>query len=655
MNLINLVEFFKLPADREVIARWTVPPGERGYRLDVPQPSDPERFVFLGLGDSGDSAAMGMQQSPQDAVAGYMAADAALPGSSGDGLFVLHTGDVVYMTGERRLYDRNFRRPYAAFLTPESTVDNLVFRIPFLPVPGNHDYYDFAGWAGVLTRMPFLGAGVAAVARELFSFQIPQGGSDMGGAYMHAFVDAAVAATGTPYEPGKFTRIPNRYYRFRMGSVDFFALDSNTLDAPPRADVETEREEARGHIEQLEKRAKTLAREIERDERAVEHWLENERKQVAESRERLSTVREASAEVGAALEQLASALKVLALSHPPCVEAQQSAEGLRDRWARVLESLAKRRTGALEKALEALEAGGDDCCEVLELLESCFIDLPEGAERDGLLAARDRLGEANRAWRQEVTGRPPSELCARLKKLSQEALDVQQELARERRRLGRRPEDYDQGQLEWLRGALEESVRENPDGWRIVYLHQPLYTTIGNHSENSDVAGVRENLVSLLRDRVHIVIAGHAHAFEWYHSSVLPTTALIVTGGGGQQWLWRSILDPRMFNRYRNLYASLRDAGATEGIIAGRGPAAPDGEAGPLYHYIRVEVTPDALRVHPVGVRRVPSGYRREAPMPVFHVPEMPPGEPAPQPGWNVRLLDSIEVRRGQSPRPHWA
>ena len=31
------------------------------------------------------------------------------------------------MTGERRLYDRNFRRPYAPFLTPESTVDRLVF------------------------------------------------------------------------------------------------------------------------------------------------------------------------------------------------------------------------------------------------------------------------------------------------------------------------------------------------------------------------------------------------------------------------------------------------------------------------------------------------------------------------------------------------
>lgn len=654
VKLINLVEFFKLPADREVIARWTAPPGECGYRLELPQPPDPERFVFLALGDSGDSAAMGTQRSPQDAVAEYMAADAALPGSSGDGSFILHTGDVVYMTGERRLYDRNFRRPYAAFLTPESTVDNLVFRIPFLPVPGNHDYYDFAGWAGVMTRMPFVGAGMAAIARELFSFQIPQGGSDQGGAYMHAFVDQEAGARGIQYEPEKFTRIPNRYYRFRAGSVDFFGLDSNTLDAPPRADMEAERNDARRCVEELEKRAKTLAAEIERDERAVEHWLENERQQVAQSRERLATVREASGRVGAALDQLVSALRGLAPAHPACAEPQQRAEKLLDSWTGVLESLAKRRTGALEKALEALDNAGDDCCEMLEVLEGCFVDLPEGAERDALLAARDAVIETNRGWRHEVTGRPPAELCARLKRLSQSALDVQRDLARERRRLGRRPEDYDQGQIEWLRAALEESVRENPDGWRIVYLHQPLYTTIGDHSENSDVAGVRENLIPLLRDQVHMVIAGHAHAFEWYQSSVLPTTALVVTGGGGQQWLWRSILDPRMFNRYRSLYRSLRDAGATEGIIAGRGPTAPDGETGPLYHYIQVEVTPEALRVRPVGVRRIASGYRREAPMPVFHVPEMPPGDPPPQPRWEVRLLDALEIRRGESPRPLW-
>src|SRR5262249_12778589 len=112
------------------------------YSLAIPPLADPIRFVFLAVGDTGDSEAAGPHFSPQDAVAQHLAADAALPDSAGDAALVLHTGDVVYMAGERRLYDRNFRRPYAAFLTPESTVDRLVFRLPFLPVPGNHDYYD---------------------------------------------------------------------------------------------------------------------------------------------------------------------------------------------------------------------------------------------------------------------------------------------------------------------------------------------------------------------------------------------------------------------------------------------------------------------------------------------------------------------------------
>ncbi|MGF1676781.1 MAG: metallophosphoesterase, partial [Rivularia sp. (in: cyanobacteria)] len=34
------------------------------------------------------------------------------------------------------------------------------------------------------------------------------------------------------YVPGQFTRLPNRYYTFRYGGIDFFALDSNTLNDP---------------------------------------------------------------------------------------------------------------------------------------------------------------------------------------------------------------------------------------------------------------------------------------------------------------------------------------------------------------------------------------------------------------------------------------
>ena len=37
-----------------------------------------------------------------------------------------------------------------------------------------------------------------------------------------------------------------------------------------------------------------------------------------------------------------------------------------------------------------------------------------------------------------------------------------------------RPADFDLAQLQWLDDALEESLRERPEGWRVVYLHHPL-------------------------------------------------------------------------------------------------------------------------------------------------------------------------------------
>lgn len=654
MKVIDFVNFLKTPADRDVIARWTAPPGPHGYALDLPPPPHPDRFTFLALGDTGDSAGMGSQMSPQDAVADCLAADAAVPGSAGDGIMVIHTGDVVYMAGERRLYDRNFRRPYSPFLTPESTVDNLVFRMPFLPVPGNHDYYDFAGWATTLSRTPFVGAGVAALARELFAFQIPEGGSDMGGAYMQAFVDRN--SGGRPYEPGKFTRLPNRYYRYRVGDVDFFALDSNTLETPPpSANLDHERKAAEQHVRDLEKRARALGREIRRDESAVDNWLGTQRGKLAADKARLAALRETAGTMAAALERLSHVLSGVAKSAPVCAEVADTAAGLARRWRASGDTLSgTKRTASVEKALEAVDAAGDDCCGMLEALERCFVELPEGTERRDLLAARDHVAEVTRQWREETTGSPPPELCRRVQQLTAQALDVQRQLALERRRVGRRPDDHDAAQLEWFRNALEESVRERPDGWRVVVLHQPLHTTIGNHSENADVIGVRDCLTPLFRDKVHLVLAGHSHAFEWFRSRALPTTALIVTGGGGQPWLWRSILDPRRFRHYRHLYRSLRGSGVTECVIAGHGPAAPDGEAGPIYNYVRVEVTPDVITVFPIGVRRLEERYRREAPMPVYHVPEFPPGDPPVRPQWFPRVLESIEIRRGQPPRPRW-
>jgi hypothetical protein len=93
--------------------------------------------------------------------------------------------------------------------------------------------------------------------RRLLQFQLDLDigwhGSSQGKAYAKAFLDylkamnsqaelvqhldrhyTAKTDTGRCllYEPGRFTRLPNRYYTFRSGGIDFFALDSNTFNAP---------------------------------------------------------------------------------------------------------------------------------------------------------------------------------------------------------------------------------------------------------------------------------------------------------------------------------------------------------------------------------------------------------------------------------------
>ena len=84
--------------------------------------------------------------------------------------------------------------------------------------------------------------------------------------------------------------------------------------------------------------------------------------------------------------------------------------------------------------------------------------------------------------------------------------------------------------------------------------------------------------------------------------------------------------------------------------MAGAGPDAPDGEDGRLYHYLRIQVSPDALTVIPVGVRRLDAGYRREAPLPAFHAATLPPRRPT----WRSRLLESVTITRDRPPVANW-
>jgi acid phosphatase type 7 len=73
------------------------------------------RFGFAVVGDSGSG---GKGQLAVAALLGRLEPD-----------LVLHTGDVVYPTGQERHYDRRFFAPYR----------NLIKTVPLFPVLGNHD------------------------------------------------------------------------------------------------------------------------------------------------------------------------------------------------------------------------------------------------------------------------------------------------------------------------------------------------------------------------------------------------------------------------------------------------------------------------------------------------------------------------------------
>jgi hypothetical protein len=560
------------------------------------------------------------------------------------------------MTGEKRLYDRNFRRPYSAWLTPESTADNLVFRVPFLPIPGNHDYYDLRGWVLWLAKLPLVGPGLKAIIQELFAFGMPEGGSEMGKVFMEAFVDLKADTSSRPlaYAPGALTKVPNRYYRFRYGSVDFFALDSNTLDAPPpwRTTANEVREAAANRVETLREQYRALDQELKERQLRLDAWRKDERERLSHDPSRTETISSIAVTIGQALRALAKALRVEGEPATPCAGPADEVAKLAERWEAGEAALrAAADSDSRLTAIETLEEASDDACASLRGVEGCLGAVGEGGYKSAIVQARDAVDRAVTRWA-EVVSALPSDLCDEIHAYSERALDIQRELALEQRRTRFKPEDHDSVQLAWLRMGLEQSVRENPDGWRVVYLHHPLYTTIGNHCEQSDVQDIRSNLLEILAGRAHLVLSGHAHAFEWFRSARLPGSGIFVTGGGGQVSLRRSILEPRSYTRHRGRYDSLVEAGVEEWCGAGRGPAAQDGRDGNLYHYLRVDVERDVLTVRPMGARRLErEQFRAESPFPVYHVPALN------ESGFerDVRELRGITVTRTGQVRPVWS
>ncbi|XWK89589.1 MAG: metallophosphoesterase [Phormidium sp.] len=244
--------------------------------IDDGQEDQPE-FSFLVVGDSGSGAHR--SHHPQRKIAEQMLLH------RDDCRFVIHTGDVVYLVGSSEYYHKNFIEPYREFLVngenPKNIkYDRMLFNYPFLPVLGNHDYYDLPFVYGLLAQ-------TALPLRRLFRSQIDFDagwhGSFQGEAYAKAFLDYlldinnrqeleqhldryynANSKTGRclRYQPKEFTRLPNRYYTFRTGGIDFFALDSNTFNSPLPLSQDAEGEANRRILEKRRADARRQQQEI---------------------------------------------------------------------------------------------------------------------------------------------------------------------------------------------------------------------------------------------------------------------------------------------------------------------------------------------------------------------------------------------------------
>ncbi|ASC71604.1 hypothetical protein XM38_025570 [Halomicronema hongdechloris C2206] len=297
--------------------RWQHPLIQRAHidqtRLQIEDTSPAqEAFSFLVIGDSGSGPHP--DHHPQRRIARRMVPHLE------DCSFLLHTGDVVYQVGSSEQYPANFIAPYRDWLVggeqPQHIAyDAMVFRHPFLPVLGNHDYYNLPALYGWLIRAS------KPLRRWLGNLEPNVGwhGSYDGDAFARAFLDylKGVPAAQLPqhlqthytvptdtgyclrYRPGQFTRLPNRYYQFRHGDIDFFALDSSTFNAPAPSASEDYR------------------RQLQRRRQAVHHQRQQVLEEAAQLHRQGETVAERWDDLQAKLEQFDEVLLDLEKQLPP--------------------------------------------------------------------------------------------------------------------------------------------------------------------------------------------------------------------------------------------------------------------------------------------------------------------------------------------------
>lgn len=268
--------------------------------IDDERKEDPS-FSFIVMGDSG--AGSHSEHHPQREIA------EKILNNIEDCRFILHTGDLVYQVGSREYYQKNFIQPYRELLKggdhpQQINYDQMTFRWPFLPVLGNHDYYDLPFYASLVVQ-------ASVPLRLLMGLPIELNlgweGSNQGEVYAKAFLDylqqfssqtkllahlnqhyTAKTQTGKAlcYQPGRFTRLPNRYYQFSYGGIDFFALDSNTFNSPSPLPSDAIGDAYRHN---LEKQLKEL------EQQELELW---------ENKEKLGDTREEIGELEGQLEQI---------------------------------------------------------------------------------------------------------------------------------------------------------------------------------------------------------------------------------------------------------------------------------------------------------------------------------------------------------------